>query len=423
MFEEAIQEKKTVLTNFLALGILQGTNFLIPLIIMPYLNVKIGIEGYGFISFIQAIMVYFSSFTDYGFNVSATREIAINKNDTQKISKIFNRVLSTKAVLCFFSALILFGMILFIPKLTSNYLAYTLGFSIVLGQTILPVWFFQGMEKMKYLTCLNLFSKILFTALIFVFVKRPEDSALVLLFFGLGNLASGIAGVYLAVRQFNLSISIVPMREIKNEIVDGWNLFIANFSVIIYINSNLFILGLFTNDLIVGYYSIAEKISLAMRQILVIFSQAIFPQICKLAIESHLKIIKFYKQFYVPFIVVFSLFCFLVFIFSDFLVFILTQKSESSISNLLKLLCTVPLIVGLNIPAYQILLAHRFQKSCSLILTAGSILNIVLNILLAINLGAIGTAYSVIITELFITFGLHLILHFRHRSENIFSKI
>ena len=196
-FKSILDGRASVFKNFLALGILQGTNFLIPLIIMPYLVTTIGIENYGIVGIIQALMVYFYSITDYGFLVSATRELATANGNLTKIGEVFNKVFFTKMLLLVVAALLLALLVFLIPDLTELAFPITLGFAVVVGQTLLPVWFFQGVEKMKYLAYVNLFAKIIFTILIFVFVKQESDFYLVLLFLGLGNVVSGSFGLLL----------------------------------------------------------------------------------------------------------------------------------------------------------------------------------------------------------------------------------
>ncbi|MDB4083298.1 oligosaccharide flippase family protein [Vicingaceae bacterium] len=413
-FKSILDGRASVFKNFLALGILQGTNFLIPLIIMPYLVTTIGIENYGIVGIIQALMVYFYSITDYGFLVSATRELATANGNLTKIGEVFNKVFFTKMLLLVVAALLLALLVFLIPDLTELAFPITLGFAVVVGQTLLPVWFFQGVEKMKYLAYVNLFAKIIFTILIFVFVKQESDFYLVLLFLGLGNVVSGSFGLLFAVKQYSIVLTVPSIQEVKSELKLGWEVFLANFSIITYMSSNILILGIFASNLIVGYYNVVEKIVVAMRQILVIFSQAIYPHICQLAKENHSKVQLFFKQIFIPFLLLFLFASIIVFFFAEEVVFIFSKSSVPEIVNLLRWLVFLPFVVALNIPSYQTMLAYGFQNSCSRILVAGSIVNVGLNFILAPTLLAEGTAISVIVTELFITVGLNVILIKRH---------
>ncbi len=408
-----------VFKNFLALAVLQGTNFLIPLIIMPYLIQTIGIKGYGIVGFVHAIMIYFISLTDYGFNISATRDIAINREDHNTISKIFSKVIVTKCLLLILSFLVLCFLNALVPDFNEISFVIFIGFSVVVGQTLLPVWFFQGMEQMKYITYLNVASKLIFTLLIFLFVKKIGDEYLVLLFLGLGNAVSGLFGLILAMKQYKLTFVKVSLKDIQQELVMGWNLFLSNFSIVSYMNSNVFILGLFTSSLVVGYYSVAEKIVMALRQVLTVFHQATYPHICKIALEGKQVVIQFYKQIFVPFTFMILLACAGVYVFAFEIITFFANEAENSI-GILRLLCFTPFIVVLNIPAYQYLLANKFEKSATFILVLGSLLNIALNLILVQIFEANGTAISVIITEILITMGLHFILYFRHSDYRLY---
>jgi PST family polysaccharide transporter len=65
---------RRIIANFAALGIVQGSNFLIPLIVMPFVIARIGAEGLGEIAIAQVIITFFITISDYGFNLTATRK-------------------------------------------------------------------------------------------------------------------------------------------------------------------------------------------------------------------------------------------------------------------------------------------------------------------------------------------------------------
>ena len=202
------EAKRNLLENFLSLGALQIVGYIIPLINLPYLSRILGVEKFGLVFFAFAFMQYFIMLTDYGFGLSATREIAINRHNSNNISNIFSAVTFIKFCLLIISFLVLCIMIIFIPKLHQNWLIFILSFLMVVGNAIYPVWFFQGMERMKYITFLNILAKIIFLVLIFIFVKKESDYIIVPLLNSLGFLVSGIIGMYFAIKELGARLYI-----------------------------------------------------------------------------------------------------------------------------------------------------------------------------------------------------------------------
>src|SRR4051812_10374668 len=126
--EFALPDYKNLFSNFISLSVLQVVGFALPLIVLPYLIKVLGIEKFGLVFFAQALISYFMVFTDYGFNLSATREISVNRDDKEKISIIFNSVLTTKIILGIIGFIILSILILFVPKLHNESLLFYLSF-------------------------------------------------------------------------------------------------------------------------------------------------------------------------------------------------------------------------------------------------------------------------------------------------------
>ena len=184
-------DKKRVFHNFVYLYLVRIANYILPLLTVPYLVRVLGPGKYGLLAFAQAFIQYFMILTDYGFSASATREISVNSSDPLKVSRIFSSVMAIKTFLMILSFSVLSLAILIFGKFRSNSLVYFYTFGIVLGDLLFPVWFFQGMEKMKYITLRNIVAKIIFTASIFIFIRKPSDYIYVPLINSLGFLITG----------------------------------------------------------------------------------------------------------------------------------------------------------------------------------------------------------------------------------------
>lgn len=122
-------------------------NYIIPLITLPYLVHKLGPESYGILGFSLALIQYFTRLTDYGFNLSATKEIASNKN-INDVSKVYWSVLCCKLILLVISAVILGLAIHLNDFLSANKIVVWCSFIAVLGSLLFPIWLFQGLERM-----------------------------------------------------------------------------------------------------------------------------------------------------------------------------------------------------------------------------------------------------------------------------------
>ena len=302
------EEYKVLRSNFISLTMLQTANYILPLITLPYLVKTLGVEYFGLLAFATATITYFGILTDYGFNLTATKEISIHREDKKRVIEIFSAVMSIKFILLLISFAILLLLISIVDKFSEHWEIYLLTFGTVVGQVLFPVWFFQGMEKMKYITYLNLLSKSIFTTAIFIFVQDKSDFFLVPLLLSIGAIVSGVISLYIIYKEFHISFKIESKETLKEYLLDGWHVFLSRFYLSLYTTTNILLLGLMTNNIAVGYYSIAEKIVVAIGGLFDPINQTIYPYLARKYRESFNLFVKFLKKVSTLFIVVSSTF-------------------------------------------------------------------------------------------------------------------
>ena len=411
-----------LLYNFSSLGFIQAANFLLSLVVIPYLLRIIGADGFGVIAVAQVVIFYLAVMTDYGFNRTAIRDIALYKSDREKTSRIFSTVMASKLLLSIIGFVVLLILITVVPLFRQHSTLYLLAFSFVIGQAVLVNWFFQGLEKMHFMAIISLVSRLIFVLLVLIFIKEKKDAKWYLFFMGLGNIIAGIGSIYLARRLYGLQWMLPLWKDIRHELKEGWPVTVSNLSMTTCQYIGLFILRLFTNDLVAGYYSLAEKVYFAMKLVLDVFTQTVYPRVCQLLQKGIGQVNAFFKKVYLPFLGIIIGACAGLFIFSPATIRFLAGHESEQATQLLRMLLVAVIIVCLNIPACLVLLAGDHKKNYMRVFSMGTLVNIVANLLLARQMGATGTAVSVLITELLITAALYAEL-FRLYGRDAFRDI
>lgn len=253
------KDGKTLVANFGYLSLLQVAGYVFPLITMPYLARVIGAEGFGKIAFAAAIMVWFQTIADWGFCYTATRDVAKNRDDREKVSEIFSNVFWARILLMFVSFVALSICVMTIPKLRENADVIMISFLMILGHIMFPDWFFQAMERMKYITILNIISKTFFTIAIFLFIKEREDYILQPLFTSLGFVVSGIIAMYYILVKWNIRLYFTSFKVIIKTIKSSMDVFISNMMPNLWNSFSTVLLGFFSGNVANGIYDVGNR--------------------------------------------------------------------------------------------------------------------------------------------------------------------
>ena len=258
------KETKEIVKNTFYLYLVQGLNYLLPLLVLPYLIKTLSVESFGIFSFAFAFSQFILLFVDFGFNISATKKIAENNSNSFFIKDVFWIVISLKAILCIISLLITVIIILVIPKISIYADAIIWSFLMVVGTVFFPVWWFQGMNKMREMSLINAASKILSYPMIFLFVKKSNDYNIAIIIQSLSFVYASLFALLYIWRTHNFYFYkkrfFYPKQTYFNEMRDSVGIFLSNSSISLYTNSLTIFLGIFSNNYNVGLFGAMERI-------------------------------------------------------------------------------------------------------------------------------------------------------------------
>lgn len=273
-------------SNFGYMMLLQVAGYVFPLLTIPYLARVIGVEGFGKIAFAAAVIVWFQTIADWGFNYTATRDVAQNRDNPEKVSEIFSNVLWARLLLMVLSFCLLLIAIATIPYFRENQTILLLTFLMIPGHIMFPDWFFQAMERMKYITLFNLLSKAIFTALVFLMINEREDFVLQPIILSAGLFVCGVFSMYLITVSWKVKLQAPKFNDVILTIKRSSDVFINNIMPNLYNSFSVVLLGFFGGSSANGLLDAGRKFVEIAQQFLTVVSKVFFPFLSR-KIQNH----------------------------------------------------------------------------------------------------------------------------------------
>jgi PST family polysaccharide transporter len=403
-----IKKNKKLVSNFFSLSVLQVLNTVLPLITFPYLIKVLGMELFGLLSFAIAFVNYFQVISDYGFNLTGTRDISRCDGNHKEMNLVYNEIMSSKIVLTIISFLLMVLIVHTVPFFDKNWKIYYLTFGIVLGQALFPYWFFQGIQEMKFITYFNVISKFLFTFLIFVFIKSQSDYWLVPVFTSLGYIVSSILTLFYIRFKKNIKFEFQPLSSVKKCLKEGKYVFLSQVKIVFFNNFNVLVLGFVSGNVAVGIYTSAEKIMRGIINLHAPVVSSVFPHFSKILHSSRDKALLQIKKIAGIGTLLYIIILVPLFIFSkEFTILLYGEKGIQS-AVIIQILILIPITIFLNnLLGTQILINLGKQKIFFKVMFFSFLINLVCVYPLTYYFSYIGTSISVLITEVFILIAMY----------------
>lgn len=406
------QTRKKLLGNMLWLYALQGLNYVVPLAVFPYLIRVLGIERYGLIAFAQAFAQYFIILTDYGFNLSATRAVALIRQDHEGVSTLFWSVILVKVGLMLLGAIVVALLVATVPRFRADAELYIIAYLAVLGSVLFPVWLFQGLEQMRYISIVSGGAKMSAALLLFVFVRHRSDYMIALAIQSSGLLLAGIAGFWVALSRFQLSYRWPSWQQNRRVLRDGWHLFVSNAAGTLYATTNVFLVGLVAGNVQAGYFSAAEKLTRSLQGMMGPITQTIYPHVSGLAARSREVALLFIRKTLAWVGLLSFLPSLVLLVFAHPIADLLFGKAGEDSIVPIRWMAMLPFIISVSsVLAIQTMIPFGMEKQLSRIYVLAALASLSFSLPLIHFFGASGGGAGVLVIESCIVVAMGVVLH------------
>jgi PST family polysaccharide transporter len=395
---------KIIIKNILSLFSLRISNYIIPLITLPYLVRVLEPVGYGTLVFSLAIVQYFIILVNFGFDLSVTQKIAQNKNDKLKVSSIYWNVLATRLLFSFIGFIILFLSSYFSVKIAELLMILFCGYLSVFGTALFPQWLFQGKEQLGTVSLIRGGLQLSSIPFLLFFVNSPSDIWLAALISSTPSFLLVFFSSYITFKRKWIVWIIPTIEGMKEELKDAWHLFISTAAINLYTTSTTVILGVIAGPVSVAIFASANKLLQAAQGLYAPVSSSFYPRINNLILKSKLEALEMIKYLMKIQIVLTTFISLSLFIFAPFVVDLLFGSEYERSAIVLRILSLLPIVIGLsNIFGVQVLLTHGYKKEFATILMSSGIFSLTTLVPLCYLMGSEGAAISVLITEIIVT--------------------
>jgi PST family polysaccharide transporter len=393
--------KHDLVRNVIALYGVQACRKILPLITIPYAARVLQPAGWGRYALMASLGEFMVIIIEFGFNLSATREIARNRHLPDTCGEIAASVFFAQGGLSFVAIAFALTAAAIVPSLRQDPAMLAAALLYGLAQGLNPLWFFQGLERMRMAAGLEITGKILGLIGIFIFVRSPQDGWRVLALQTAAPLLSTTAGIFLACRWYPLRKPSAShlVRAFQN----GWNLFLFRGGESLYGIGNSLILGFFAPASSVGYFTAAERLSKASFGLLNPIRESLYPRLSHLAGRSADKAAHLAKIGATVMIAGGVALAVVIWILAPLMVRIVMGPGFEPAVPVLRVLSLLPplLAVTYSVGLQWLLPLGRDKQVNRIILSAG-ILNVLLAFIFAPRFAHLGMAWAVLLSEVWV---------------------
>lgn len=271
-----IKKYITFIESTISLSLIKVIELVIAILVIPLLTSKLGIENYGIYIFAVSLVLFFMNILNYGFNLDAVRELAIHKNNPQKVNQIFNEVMNVKFYLLIFSIIILTVIISFFP-FVKNKTVFFAAATLLIPEFFSLRWFYLGLEKFKTFLFVNAIGTLIYILFVFFIIHQKTDFIKVPILESIAMLLPYWILFIYVIKKYQIHLKWMPLASVKIYLIENVSSFINLLLPSVLNNLAIFLIGIISIPLHVTYAQISFKFTNVFTTANTILTKAFYP--------------------------------------------------------------------------------------------------------------------------------------------------
>lgn len=384
--------------NFAYNSAITVSTYIVSFLVFPYISRVLGVSNIGVIGFVDTIIGYFVLFSVLGINTVGIREIASQKSK-EDTTKVFFQLISFILLTLLVSLTIYLIAIIYVPTFSEYKKFFIIGLCKLMFTPLMIEWLYAGKQDFKYISIRTIIIKVIYLVSIFIFVRHEDDVDIYFVLTSLSVLLNWIVNIvsskkYIILRNFKFEPFIYAKSIMK----------LGMFAIItsLYSGFNVIYLGKVSTIFQVGLYCTAIKLYDVIMNLFRAYTSVVMPQMSQYASDNNTK--SFHELSNKSFEVLFS-FCIplatMTFLLSPIIIQIIAGDTFLEATIPMRIIMPILIIAGIN-QCIGVQVLMPLKKDNVLLITASlaAFVGVISNILLDAKFGAVGTAITILISEL-----------------------
>jgi PST family polysaccharide transporter len=375
------KETRILFSNTIMLYILGLSGYIFPLMTFPYLTRILGPEKYGILVFVNASMVYFQMLVDFGFLLSATKECSINRNNKSKLGNILFSVIQAKMILVVLGFIVIIILVFNVGSFADKKTFIFLSYIPVLLSVFITDFLFRGLEQMNIITYNSIIAKTVYTALIFVIVKKPDDYVYIPVLTAFGNIFVILSTWFIIIKKLQIKCKLTGIGKTLQVMKESSVFFLSRIASTVYGASNVFVLGFVHTSAALSQFGAANTLNSSLKCMFSPIADSIYPYMMS---KKNYRLIKIVLLIALPLIIAGTI---ILYVFAEPIILLACgDKFTGAVPVFRAMLPMIVLTLPIYLLGFPVLGAMNMMKEANMSVIYASIFHIIgLGILLLLG--------------------------------------